>query len=129
MTQQYRLRVEDQAGAVELLTAIGALAEIEQVVVGHCVDYAPERPYRPQEIKKRLAPAGWVPEVRVPPFDAQRDELPINERVGCAKAITDFRPRSLPAFVNDPEVCCVPLGALHRAAGRAGSGSAALSLG
>jgi hypothetical protein len=76
----YQLRVEDQASAVGLLTTIGALAEIEHAVVSHCTDYAPEPPYSPQEIKKRLAPSGWVPEVRVPPFDPQYDELPINER-------------------------------------------------
>jgi hypothetical protein len=80
VTQAYRLRVEDQAGAADLLRAVGALAEIEQAVVGHCMDHAPEPPYKPQEIKKRLAPSGWVPEVRVPPFDPQYDGLPINDR-------------------------------------------------
>lgn len=82
----YRLQVEDQGGAADVLRAVGALAEIEQAVVAHCLDYAPEPPYRPQEIKKRLAPHGWIPEVRVPPFDPQYDELPINERYDIWKA-------------------------------------------
>lgn len=93
MAQEYRLRVEDQAGAAELLKATGALAEIEQAVVSHCMDYAPEPRYRPQEIKKRLAPAGWVPEVRVPPFDPQNDELLINERYDIWKPFEIDRER------------------------------------
>jgi hypothetical protein len=66
-------RTQDEAA---VLAQTGAGREGQ----GDSLAAAPEPPYRPQEIKKRLAPAGWVPEVRVPPFDAQHDELPINER-------------------------------------------------
>jgi hypothetical protein len=76
----YRLRVEDQAGARELLEKVGALAEIEQAVIAYCSAHAPNPPYRPQEIKAYLAPMGWIPEIRVPPFDAKYDGLPINDR-------------------------------------------------
>jgi hypothetical protein len=85
----YRLLVEDQAGGAELLQRVGALGEIERAVLAHCADNAPEPPYKPQEIKKRLAPLGWIPEVRVPPYDPQYDELPINERYDIWKAF-DF---------------------------------------
>jgi hypothetical protein len=81
----YRLRVEDQAGAAYILRRVGALAEIEQAVIAHCAEHAPQPPYRPQEIKKRLAPS-WRPEVRVPPFGPQYDNLPINDRYDLWKS-------------------------------------------
>jgi hypothetical protein len=83
--RRYRLRVEDQAGAADILQRVGALAEIEQAVVAHCEEHAPEPPYRPQEIKKRMAPS-WRPEVRVPPFEPQYDDLPINDRYDLWKS-------------------------------------------
>jgi hypothetical protein len=76
----YRLRVEYQADSEERLRETSALAEIEAAVVAHCLAHAPNPPYRPQAIKERLAPLGWQPEIRVPPFDAQYDDLPINDR-------------------------------------------------
>jgi len=86
VTHGYRLRVEDQAGGADLLRRVGALAEIEQAVLEHCAAFAPEPPYRPQEIKKRLGPLGWVSEVRVPPCDPQYDDLPINDRYDIWKS-------------------------------------------
>lgn len=85
MTHGYRLRVEDQGGAADILRRIGALTEIEQAVVTHCKEHTPKPPYRPQEIKKRLAPS-WRPEVRVPPFEPQYDDLPINDRYDLWKS-------------------------------------------
>ncbi len=85
VTHGYRLRVEDQAGAADTLRHVGALTEIEQAVVAHCEEHAPKPPYRPQEIKKRLAPS-WRPEVRVPPFEPQYDDLPINDRYDLWKS-------------------------------------------
>jgi hypothetical protein len=86
MADQYSLHVEDQASAVALLTSVGALAEIEHAVLAHCEAHSPTPPYKPQEIKKRLEPSGWVGEVRVPPFDAQYDDLPVNERYDLWKS-------------------------------------------
>lgn len=88
MSDSYELVIRDQAGARELLDALGALHELEEAVVTHCVDHAPKPPYRPQEIKKRLEPAGWLPEVRVPPFEAEHDELPIYDRYDAWKAFS-----------------------------------------
>jgi hypothetical protein len=81
----YRLERRDQAGAETILSEVGALQEIADAVIAHCEAHAPAPPYKPQEIKKRLAPLGWVPEVRVPPFDPQHDRLPINERYDLYK--------------------------------------------
>lgn len=77
---RYRLRTKDQAGALSILRRCGALGQIERAVLAHCSQYAPEPPYKPQEIKRRLKPDGWIPEVRVRPYDPQHDELPINDR-------------------------------------------------
>lgn len=81
----YRLQTRDQAGAERILSEVGALAEIAQAVIAHCEAHAPAPPYRPQEIKQRLTPLGWLPEVRVPPYDPQHDRLPINERYDLYK--------------------------------------------
>jgi hypothetical protein len=69
------------------------LAEIEHAVIEHCVAHAPSPPYKPQEIKKRLRSCGWIPEVRLKPFRARHDELPINERYDLWKpfALSDKR--------------------------------------
>jgi len=76
----YRLLYKDQAGARKVLSRCGALREIRNAVLAHCAAHAPSPPYKPQEIKKRLRPMGWIPEVRVPPFDPRHDKLPINDR-------------------------------------------------
>src|SRR4051812_8721210 len=81
----YELIVRSQAGAEELLLELGALQEIEQAVLAHCAAYAPEPPYKPQEYKKHLAAFGWAPEVRVPPYSAELDDWPINERYDAFK--------------------------------------------
>jgi hypothetical protein len=91
--EEYSVQVEEQAGAGGLLTDVGALAEIEQAVIAHCVDHAPQPPYKPEEIKNRLEPAGWLREVRVPPFDPQYDALPINERYDLWKVFDAERGR------------------------------------
>jgi len=81
----YQLVVRSQAGAEELLRELGAFAEIEEAVLGHCEANRPEPLYRPQEYKKRLAAHGWLPEVRVPPYTPAHDDLPINERYDTLK--------------------------------------------
>jgi hypothetical protein len=81
----YRLAVRSQAGAEDLLRGLGALSEIERAVVSHCEASAPSPAYRPQDIKRLLAPAGWQPELRVPAFSADWDHLPINERYDLFK--------------------------------------------
>ena len=76
----YVLRVRDQAGAADLLksSAPGRARDCcDRTLRSIC---APSPPYKPQEIKKLLAPHGWIPEVRVKPFRAQYDALPINDR-------------------------------------------------
>jgi hypothetical protein len=82
---QYEVVVRSQAGAEELLRTLGALAEIESAILEHCAAHEPEPPYLPQEYKRRLAPLGWVPEVRVPPYSADHDSLVINERYDAFK--------------------------------------------
>jgi hypothetical protein len=81
----YELVVRSQAGAEDLLRDIGALAQIEEALLGHCEANRPEPLYRPQEYKKRLAVHGWIPEARVPPYSAEHDDLPINERYDALK--------------------------------------------
>lgn len=81
----YEFVVRSQAGAEELLRDLGALAEIEDAVLGHCEAHRPEPAYKPQEYKKRLARYGWLPEVRVPPYSPAHDDLPINERYDALK--------------------------------------------
>jgi hypothetical protein len=84
-TLHYELVVRSQSGAEELLRELGAFAEIERAVLDHCNAGHPEPRYKPQEYKKRLAAFGWIPEVRVPPYSAEFDELPINERYDALK--------------------------------------------
>ncbi len=81
----YELVVRSQAGAEDLLRDIGALAKIEEAHLRHCEANRPEPLYRPQEYKKRLAVHGWIPEARVPPYSAEHDDLPINERYDALK--------------------------------------------
>ena len=72
-----------------LLGDLGALAELESAVLAHCEEYRPNPPYRPQLVKKRLAPDGWLPEVRVPPYDPAQDEvLTVNERYDLSSSST-----------------------------------------
>ncbi len=85
----YELVVRSQAGAEELLRELGALAELEEAILGHCEAWRPEPLYKPQEYKKRLVDHGWIPEVRVPPYSSEHDDLPINERYDALK----FYPR------------------------------------
>lgn len=82
---RYELVARSQAGAEQLLRDLGALAEIEEALLGHCDTHWPEPPYKPQEYKKRLATFGWQPEVRVPPYSPAHDDLPINERYDALK--------------------------------------------
>jgi hypothetical protein len=82
----YAVVVKDQAGGADLLRSVGAMAEIENAVIEHCAANAPRPPYKPQAIKKLLAPRGWIPEVRVKPFRAQHDGLPINDRFDLWKS-------------------------------------------
>lgn len=84
--EQYELVVRSQGGAEEFLEALGALREIEAAVMQHCRETAPTPTYQPQRIKELLKPQGWIPEVRVPPYDATQDELlTINERYDLFK--------------------------------------------
>ena len=86
---EYEVVAWDQAGAKDLLDRIGALDEITFAVLGHAYATAPKPTYRPQAIKKLLCKRGWVPEVRVPPFDDRYDELPINDRYDLYKVFDD----------------------------------------
>jgi hypothetical protein len=81
----YELVVRSQAGAEELLRELGAFAEIEEAILGHCEANRPAPLYKPQEYKKRLALHGWIPEPRVPPYSPTHDDLPINERYDALK--------------------------------------------
>src|ERR1051325_4122044 len=92
MRSTYELLTRDQAGALALLDDLGALDEIRQAVVGHYTDWQHAQPdvdarkaYKPQALKARLAPRGWRPEIRVPPFSPAHDALPINERYDAFK--------------------------------------------
>lgn len=83
---QYELTVRSQADAERRLKELGALAELETAVLAHCEACRPSPPYRPQLIKKLLEPDGWLPEVRVPPYDAAHDDaLTVNERYDLLK--------------------------------------------
>lgn len=82
---RYEVVIRSQAGAEELLRELGALAEIEEALIGHCEDHRPDPLYKPQEYKKRLAVHGWIPEARVPPYTREHDSRPINERYDALK--------------------------------------------
>jgi hypothetical protein len=86
---EYELAVRDHGEAGELLERVGALAEIRDAVISHCEATAPRPTYKPQAIKALLAKCGWVPEVRVPPYDSKHDDLPINERYDLYKVFDD----------------------------------------
>lgn len=81
----YELAIRSQAGADDLLHKLGAIDEIREAVLSHCDEHRPAPPYRPQLLKERLKQHGWVPEVRVPPFRSDMDELAINERYDMLK--------------------------------------------
>src|SRR5947209_14450095 len=81
----YELAVRSQAGAEELLAKLGVVDEIREAVLGHCEDQRPTPKYRPQLLKERLKRLGWIPEVRVPPFRPEMDDMPINERYDMLK--------------------------------------------
>lgn len=81
----YSFDIRGQAGAEALLDELGALQEIRDAVVAHCEAHAPAPPYKPQEIKRRLAAAGWQPEKRVPSFSPDWDHLRGNERYDLYK--------------------------------------------
>jgi hypothetical protein len=81
----YSLLTRSQAGAEELLERVGALAEIRRAVVAHCEAHPPAPPYKPQEIKRRLVPFGWKPEMRVPTYAPAWDHLRGNERYDLCK--------------------------------------------
>lgn len=84
-TADYEVVVRAQANADSLLRDLGALQEIEQAILSHCAATKPTPPYKPQEYKRLLAEHGWMPEMRVPPFDPARDGLVINERYDALK--------------------------------------------
>jgi hypothetical protein len=78
--------VRSQGRAEELLRSLGALQEIETAILAHCTANHPmPPPYRPQAYKDQLAVFGWLREVRVPPYTADDDQLPINERYDAFK--------------------------------------------
>lgn len=83
----YELAVRSQAGAAELLDAFGVLEEIREAVLSYCNEHRPIPAYKPQLLKHRLKPHGWLPEVRVPPLNPELDGLPINERYDLFKFI------------------------------------------
>jgi hypothetical protein len=81
----YTLSTRSQNGAEELLDRLGALAEIRAAVIAHCDANAPAPLYKPQEIKRRLGPLGWRPELRVPAYSPDWDHLRGNERYDLCK--------------------------------------------
>lgn len=85
VAEPYELVIRSQAGAKELLRELGALAELEEAILGHCEANRPQPLYKPQQYKKRLALHGWIPEARVPPYSPEYDGLPINERFDALK--------------------------------------------
>lgn len=87
-TSEYSLLVRDHGGARQILEATGALAEIENAVLAHARATAPTPTYEPQAIKRLLAQHDWVPEARVPPYDEQYDDFPINDRYDLYKVFT-----------------------------------------
>jgi hypothetical protein len=88
----YTLLHRDQSGALGRLEAIGALAEIEHAVLAHCGAQAPLPRYQPQEIKRRMKPMGWRPEIRVPMYsawvEAQAERQP-NDRYDLFKVFQE----------------------------------------
>lgn len=84
-TTPYEMVVRSQAGAEELLGELGAIAEIEEALLGHCEASRPAPLYKPQQYKKRLAVHGWIPEAPVPPLSPELDDLAINERYDALK--------------------------------------------
>lgn len=87
--QPYGLRIRDQAGALTLLEELGAIQEIFQAVTGHCEEFRPSPPYRPELLKARLEAFDWIREPRVPPPSPDLDELPINDRFDALKFFGD----------------------------------------
>jgi hypothetical protein len=85
----YELAVRSQADAVSVLEKVGALDEVRDAVLAHCEQHRPSPPYRPQMLKERLKPLGWIPEVRVPPFAQECDDMAINERYDALKFFDD----------------------------------------
>jgi hypothetical protein len=85
LQQPYGLFVRDQSGALRILEELGAMDEIAGAVIGHCEQFRPEPPYKPELLKGRLAEQGWLREVRVPPPSPDLDELPINDRYDALK--------------------------------------------
>ena len=81
----YDVALRSQAGAVEILKELGALDEISNAILAHCEEYRPAPAYKPQLLKERLEPYGWIREVRVPPYSPEFDDRPINERYDMLK--------------------------------------------
>ena len=84
----YEFAIRGQAGAEEILRELGALDEVREAVLSHCEQYRLARlapPYKPQLLKNRLEPLGWIPEVRVPPMNPKLDDRVINERYDMLK--------------------------------------------
>jgi hypothetical protein len=88
---EFELAYESQAGAAQLLTKLGALGELRDAVLQHCRETSPSPPYKPERIKQLMKPAGWVPEVRVPPLSSAYDALPINDRYDLWKVFETNR--------------------------------------
>jgi hypothetical protein len=59
--------------------------EVASAVIGHCEEFRPDPPYRPELLKARLEGQGWMREPRVPPPSANLDDLPINDRYDAMK--------------------------------------------
>jgi hypothetical protein len=83
--QPYGLIVREQCGAAEILEDLGARDEIARAVIGHCEQFRPEPPYKPEQLKSRLEDMGWSREARVPPPSQALDALPINDRYDALK--------------------------------------------
>jgi hypothetical protein len=77
--------VRDQAGGLGLLESLGVIDEIAAAVIGHCEEFRPAPPYKPELLKARLGAAGWMREARVPPPSPDLDGLPINDRFDALK--------------------------------------------
>jgi hypothetical protein len=82
---EYDVLALDQCGALSLLEELGAWDEIKFSVIGHAYATAPAPTYKPEALKRLLIKRGWIPEVRVPPYSAEHDQLPINDRFDLYK--------------------------------------------
>ena len=87
---EYDVLAMDQYGALSLLEELGAWDEIKFSLIGHACATAPTPTYKPQALKRLLRKRGWIPEVRVPPYSTEHDQLPVNDRFDLYK-VFDYR--------------------------------------